>query len=75
MGLILTRRIGEEVIIGGAVTVRLLDLGMGQATLAFDAPREIVVDRGEVHLQKQMAEQIKQAKGWQSKDAIAKQPG
>lgn len=47
--LILTRRVGESVIIGGDVTVTVLGVKGNQARLGVNAPREIAVHREEIH--------------------------
>ena len=48
--LILTRRIGEAVIIGDDVKVTLLSVGRGaQVRIGISAPREVPVHREEVY--------------------------
>ena len=47
--LILTRRVGESVVIGGDVTVTVLGVKGNQARLGVDAPRDIAVRREEIH--------------------------
>ena len=47
--LILTRRIGESVVIGGNVTVTLLGVKGNQARLGVNAPRDVAVHREEIH--------------------------
>ena len=46
--LILTRRVGERLIIGADVTVTILSLKGNQIRIGIDAPREIKVHREEV---------------------------
>ena len=46
--LILTRRIGESVLIGDQVKVKVLSVRGNQVRLGIDAPREIRVNRDEV---------------------------
>jgi carbon storage regulator len=46
--LILTRRIGENIIIGDDIIIRVLDIG-GQVKLGIEAPREIEVHREEIY--------------------------
>jgi len=46
--LILTRRIGESLVIGDNVTVRVLSVKGNQVRLGVDAPREVAVHREEI---------------------------
>jgi carbon storage regulator len=46
--LILTRRVGERLIIGEDVTITILSLKGNQIRIGIDAPREIKVHREEV---------------------------
>ena len=47
--LILTRRIGESLVIGDDVVVTVLDQKAGQVRLGVEAPREIPVHREEIY--------------------------
>ena len=47
--LILTRRIGESVIIGDQITITLLDIKGNQARLGIEAPKDISVHREEIY--------------------------
>jgi len=46
--LILRRKIGETLLIGGNVKITVLDVGESGARLAIDAPKEISVLRSEL---------------------------
>ncbi|WCD82968.1 carbon storage regulator CsrA [Pseudomonas sp. TUM22785] len=46
--LILTRRLGESILIGDNITVTVVSTKGNQVKLAIDAPRDIVVNREEV---------------------------
>jgi carbon storage regulator len=49
--LVLSRRVGEEIVIGEGAMVRVvvLDVRDGKTRLGIAAPREVPVHRGEVH--------------------------
>ena len=47
--LILTRRVGESLMIGDDVTVTVLGVKGNQVRVGIDAPREVVVHRQEIY--------------------------
>ena len=47
--LILTRRIGEALIIGNDVTVKVLEVNGTQVKIGIDAPKDVSVNREEIH--------------------------
>jgi len=47
--LILTRKPGETITIGDNIHIRVLGVKGGQVRIGVDAPREIAVNREEVH--------------------------
>ena len=47
--LILTRRTGETLIIGDDIKVTVLSVNGNNVRLGIDAPKEVVVNRQEVH--------------------------
>lgn len=57
--LILTRRIGETLMIGDDVTVTVLDIRNGQVRIGVDAPKEIPVHREEIHQRIELEKQAK----------------
>jgi carbon storage regulator len=46
--LVLTRKIGEEIIIGGSIRVKVADIRGSRVRLAIEAPRELSVQRQEI---------------------------
>jgi carbon storage regulator len=46
--LILTRRIGESVMIGSEITVAIVDIKGGQVRVGVKAPREVAVHREDI---------------------------
>ena len=47
--LVLTRKIGEEIIIDEEICVTIVDIRENQVRLGITAPRETTVDRREIH--------------------------
>lgn len=50
--LILTRRIGEKLIIGDDIEVVVLGIKGGQVKIGINAPDHVTVDREEIHIRK-----------------------
>jgi carbon storage regulator len=46
--LVLTRRAGESLVIGGGITITVMDIRGDSVRLGIDAPREVRVDRAEI---------------------------
>lgn len=55
--LILTRRLGESILIGENITITVVSTKGNQVKLAIDAPRDVVVNREEVAERMRRAEQ------------------
>lgn len=49
MALILTRHPGESIIIDGSIEVKVTAIHGGSVRLSIDAPRDVIVDRKEIH--------------------------
>jgi carbon storage regulator len=47
--LVLTRKPGEEIVIEGVIRVTVLSVRGDRIRLGIEAPREVVVDRSEIH--------------------------
>ncbi len=47
--LVLTRRLGEEIVIDGDIRVTVVAIKGNQVRLGITAPKCVTVDRGEVH--------------------------
>lgn len=67
--LILTRKIGESIIIGDDITIKVVETGKNSIRIGIDAPREVSVLRQEVYESIQQAN-ILSSKG--EKNDIAK---
>lgn len=46
--LVLTRRVGESIVIGKDVTITLMGMNGGQARIGVSAPKEVSVNREEI---------------------------
>jgi carbon storage regulator len=47
--LVLTRKSGEEIVIDGVIRVAVISVQGDRIRLGIDAPKEVVVDRAEIH--------------------------
>ena len=47
--LVLTRRVGEEIVIGDTVRVTIVSMQNGRVKLGVTAPKQVTVHREEVH--------------------------
>ena len=52
--LVLSRRLNQSIVIGGAVRVTVLAITPSRVEIGVEAPREIMVDREEIHLRRQV---------------------
>ncbi len=50
--LVLTRRVGESIVIANDVRVTVVALGNGRVKIGIDAPNGVSVDRSEIHERK-----------------------
>jgi carbon storage regulator len=47
--LVLTRRAGEQIVIGNGIRVTVVSVGPGRVKLGIEAPPEVRIDRQEIH--------------------------
>ena len=59
--LILTRRVGETLMIGDDVTVTVLEVKCNQVRIGFNAPREVAVHREEIYMRIQAEKNVQLA--------------
>lgn len=52
--LVLTRRIGEALIVGDDVNITILGVKGNQVRLGINAPNNVSVDREEIHIKKKL---------------------
>ena len=50
--LVLSRRIGERIVVGNSIFITLVATQGDNARIGIEAPRDVAVDRHEVHLRK-----------------------
>jgi carbon storage regulator len=50
--LVLTRKIGEEIIIGDNIRLTVVEVGPGRVKIGIAAPRDVKIDRNEIRAKK-----------------------
>jgi len=50
--LVLTRKIGEQIVIAGNITISIVGVGPGRVKIGIVAPANVTVDRAEIHERK-----------------------
>ena len=66
--LILTRRIGESLVIGDQITVTVLNIKGNQIRLGIDAPKDVPVHREEVYQRIQNEKQLQSLSSSENKN-------
>lgn len=54
--LVLTRRLGEEIIVGENIVITVAEIGTGKVRLGITAPLDVPIDRREVRERKEEGE-------------------
>ena len=62
--LILTRRVGEKLVIGDNVTVTVLGVKGHQVRISIDAPRDVMVNREEIYQRILKEQKTLNGNGW-----------
>jgi carbon storage regulator len=57
--LVLTRRTGEEVVIGGNIRIVVTEVSGQRVRLGITAPKDIRVDRAEVNARRELSERLR----------------
>lgn len=52
--LVLSRKIGETIIIGDTIRITVVDVGQGRVKIGVMAPNNVSIDREEIHEKKQV---------------------
>ena len=50
--LVLTRKIGEQIVIAGNIRISIVSVGPGRVKIGIDAPPSVTIDRSEIHERK-----------------------
>lgn len=53
--LVLTRKLGEEIVIGNNIRITVVEINGDRTKLGITAPKDVPVDREEVHKKKKAA--------------------
>lgn len=55
--LVLSRKKDEKIIIGGNIELMVIDIQHDKVRIGIEAPREVIVDREEIHILKRQAKE------------------
>ena len=73
--LVLSRRIGESIVIGNEVVVRVIDVRGDQVRLGIEAPRDVQIHREEIFLELQAENESAATASARTRDAVGRMPG
>jgi carbon storage regulator CsrA len=51
--LVLTRKVGEEIVIGDNIRITVVEVGPGRVKIGIAAPRDVRIDRDEIRVKKE----------------------
>jgi len=51
--LVLTRKVGEEIVIGNNIRITVVEVGPGRVKIGIAAPRDVRIDRDEIRVKKE----------------------
>ena len=51
--LVLTRKVGEEIVIGDNIRITVVEVGPGRVKIGIAAPRDVRIDRDEIRAKKE----------------------
>jgi carbon storage regulator len=54
--LVLSRKVGEEIVIGDDIRIKIVDIRGGKVRIGIVAPQDVIVDRQEIHEQRKQWE-------------------
>jgi carbon storage regulator len=69
--LVLTRRQGESIVIGGDIVITVIEVRSGQVRIGIDAPRHVQVHREEVYEQVKQENRAAVASSQQAKTVLS----
>ena len=72
--LVLSRRVGESIVIGNEVVVTVLEVRGDQVRVGVDAPRSVQVNRAEVHASLQAENQVAADSSARARRLVARMP-
>lgn len=72
--LVLSRRLGESIVIGNEVVVRVIEVRGDQVKLGIEAPRSVQIHREEVYLELQAENESAAGGSARTRDVVAKLP-